>query len=142
MAKPTVEAGREKVFRAVLTQVDRTWANALAEWLGPCGVEIVWARTGLELMEIVESAGVHLAVLELDLPQLDGLGVLRLMQRADIRVPSVLVSDSTGPEVLTAALRWNAFSVVRKPVDSEVLSNTVSRAFRRFYGVTWAYKEW
>ena len=138
MAGPTAEVGRRKAFRVVLTQVDRAWADELAEWLSPHGVETVWARSGLELMEIVETPGVHLAVLEMDLPKLDGLGVLRLMQRAGIRVPSVLVSGRTGPEVLAEALRWNAFSVVRKPVDSEVLSNTVSRVFRRFYGVTWA----
>ena len=60
------------------------------------GFEVVEAGDGLDALEMAEQGGIDLVILDLDMPRLDGLGVLEEL-RAQVRTAClpVIVSDRT-----------------------------------------------
>jgi two-component system response regulator len=90
---------------------------------------IAVARDGVEALDFVFARGAHadrageplptLVVLDLKLPRLDGLGVLRAI-RADPRtrfMPVVILTSSQEERDLLSGYELGANSYVRKPVD-------------------------
>ena len=77
---------------------------------------------GEELFEALESSTPDLILLDLNMPRLDGVEVLKELARKEIRVPVMLVSGSGAETLESAALMARVLGldvrgVVRKPVD-------------------------
>jgi two-component system, response regulator len=96
---------------------------------GNVSMPIVVARDGVQALDYLFVRGAHasrdatvsprLILLDLKLPRLDGLEVLRSI-RADDRtklIPVVVLTSSTEASDLIASYRLGANSYVRKPVD-------------------------
>ena len=90
---------------------------------------IMVARDGIEALDFLFARGAHaaraeeplptLVILDLKLPKLDGLGVLRAI-RADARtalVPVVILTSSKEEQDMISGYSLGANSYVRKPVD-------------------------
>jgi len=72
------------------------------------------ARDGLEALEQIARLRPDVITLDLAMPQLDGLGVLRMLTGPD--APRVVVSTAGGESLeVVAALQAGAIDVVRKP---------------------------
>ena len=89
---------------------------------------VVVVRDGVEALDFLFSRGPYedrgtapptLVILDLKLPKLDGLGVLKAM-RADSRtalLPTVILTSSKEEQDVIAGYSFGANSYVRKPVD-------------------------
>ncbi len=90
---------------------------------------VVVARDGVEALDYLFARGPHagragadlptLAILDLKLPRLDGLGVLKAL-RADPRtalLPTVILTSSKEEQDVVSGYKLGANSYVRKPVD-------------------------
>jgi two-component system response regulator len=110
--------------------------------LRPNGVvnEVVVARDGEEARDYLFGMGTHagrdaahcpeLVLLDLKLPKIDGLDVLRRM-RADERtryVPVVVLTSSDEEEDVVRSYRLGANSFIRKPVAFEAFLEAVRQA--------------
>lgn len=92
-------------------------------------VEIVGeASNGSEAVEIIEREKPDLALLDLQMPELDGLGVVRLLRKdATPLVGFVTAYD----EYAVRAFEVNAVDYLLKPVDRVRLRQTLNRAQER-----------
>jgi CheY-like chemotaxis protein len=99
--------------------------------------EVAVARDGVEALEYLFGEGSYanrdtslvpqVILLDLKLPKLDGLGVLRRL-RADPRtklLPVVLLTSSTEEEDLLKGYGHGANSYVRKPVDFDKFKEAI-----------------
>ena len=99
--------------------------------------DVVVARTGEEALDFLFGTGAHagrdvtvvpqLMLLDLNLPKLDGLAVLRRI-RADDRVkllPIVILTSSKEDEDVIRSYSFGANSYVRKPVGFGAFSDAV-----------------
>ena len=98
--------------------------------------ELIVARDGQEALDYLLGGGrlPHLILLDLKLPKIDGLEVLRRL-RADERtrlLPVVILTSSNEERDLVSSYRLGANSYVRKPVDF----NEFSEAARQL-GLYW-----
>jgi len=83
------------------------------------GVEIVGvARDGIDALEKIELLEPDLVTLDVEMPQLDGLAVLRELRRRGSRTKAIMVSSVTekGAKSTLDALASGAFDFVVKPV--------------------------
>jgi DNA-binding LytR/AlgR family response regulator len=96
------------------------------------GVEVVGEATnGAECVELIEQVAPDLALLDLHMPEVDGLGVVRLLRRD--RVPLVAFVTAYD-EYAVRAFEMNAVDYLLKPVDPARLRLTINRAIERLEG--------
>jgi two-component system LytT family response regulator len=97
-------------------------------------VEIVGeAADGPACVELIERLAPDLALLDLQMPELDGLGVVRLVRRD--RMPLVAFVTAYD-EHAVRAFELNAVDYVLKPVDAPRLRSTINRALERLERAT------
>lgn len=114
-------------------------------------IEVVGiARDGLEALEKVIELQPDVVTLDLMMPNLDGLGVLRELTASGSTVRVILVSSSDrDSDLVVEALRLGAFDVVKKPTslatdvlyelgDELVRKVVAARASRARKASTWA----
>ena len=86
------------------------------------------AATGTEAVELIERERPDLALLDLEMPELDGLGVVRMIRRD--RLPLVAFVTAYDAHAV-AAFELAALDYLLKPVDPARLRATLNRAHER-----------
>ena len=110
----------------VLIANDQEWsARSLETILGPNGYAVLRAYTGRQAIELARSAQPDAVILEIRMPDMDGLEVcerLRDDPRASPAMPLILTAS--GPSARAqrlAAFRAGAWEFLSQPLDGEVL---------------------
>jgi two-component system LytT family response regulator len=86
------------------------------------------AETGSEAVELIERERPDLALLDLQMPELDGLGVVRMIRKD--RLPLVAFVTAYD-EYAVRAFELNALDYLLKPVEPARLRATLNRAHER-----------
>jgi DNA-binding response OmpR family regulator len=117
-------------MNVLLVEDDEGVASALAELLGQAGATVVRTGRGSDALHRVK--GCDLVLLDLGLPDMDGLEVLRTLRRASA-VPVIIMTarDSDGAVVL--GLRAGADDYLVKPVRKAVLLARIQAVMRRVH---------
>jgi DNA-binding response OmpR family regulator len=115
-------------MQVLLVEDDEGVASALAEIIGHAGAAVVRATRGADALHRVK--GCDLVLLDLGLPDMDGLDVLRTLRRASA-VPVIIMTarDTDGAVVL--GLRAGADDYLVKPVRKAVLLARIDAVMRR-----------
>ena len=83
-------------------------------------------HNGLQAVELIEKLEPDLVFLDVQMPGLDGLGVIRRLKERGIPLPHFVMV--TGYEQYAVeAFRWEALDYLLKPVDKERLGVTLGR---------------
>jgi DNA-binding LytR/AlgR family response regulator len=117
-------------LRVVIADDERPARSFLAAMLRNFDdVEIIGeASNGAEAVEIIEREKPDLALLDLQMPELDGLGVVRLLRKNSTPLVAFVTAYD---EYAVSAFELNAIDYLLKPVDSGRLRETLNRAHER-----------
>jgi len=120
---------REKL-RVVIADDERPARSLLAAMLRSFDdVELVGeAKDGSEAVEIIERSRPDLALLDFQMPEIDGLGVVRLVKKN--RLPMVAFVTAYD-QYAVQAFELNAVDYLLKPVEAWRLRETLNRAADR-----------
>ncbi|MCB1437806.1 MAG: sigma-54-dependent Fis family transcriptional regulator [Rhodobiaceae bacterium] len=91
------------------------------------------AEDGEEAIAALSGPGgsdISLVVLDLVMPDLDGMGVLARMAKDQIRVPVIVQTAHGGIDTVVSAMRAGAVDFVVKPVSAERLAVSVANALK------------
>jgi DNA-binding NtrC family response regulator len=124
-------------LNVLLANEQEGWPHVVRQLLEPQGVNTICARSGREALELIEGRSIHVAVLDVEMPLLGGLQVIKLMGDFHHRPPAILLADHLTDHLLHEALGMHVFSVLSKPVDLNVLLDSLARVMRRFYESRW-----
>jgi CheY-like chemotaxis protein len=129
----------DKTHRLTVLLADQSdgWAVNLAKLLEPQGVQTVQVRGGREALRLIETGTIHVAVLDQQMPQLGGLQVVRRMRELPDAPPAILLADHLTNHLLHEALGMKVFSVLRKPVELNLVLDSLARVMRRHYESRW-----
>jgi two-component system LytT family response regulator len=122
--------GVAEKLRVVIADDERPARSFLASALRRFNdVEIVGeAENGMQAAQLIEAEMPDLALLDLQMPEVDGLGVVRLLKKN--RTPLVAFVTAYD-QYAVRAFDVNAVDYVLKPVDSARLRRTIDRAKER-----------
>lgn len=93
------------------------------------------SHDGQEGLFLAESAPYDLIVLDLMLPKLDGLDVLRALRRQDIRTPVFILTSRDDKETTVALLDAGADDYLTKPFDMGEMVARCRALIRRAHGI-------
>jgi DNA-binding NtrC family response regulator len=97
------------------------------------GYETETAESGesaLQRLQSSDRASVDLVILDLVMPDLDGMGVLERMRKSEITVPAIVQTAHGSIEAVISAMRAGALDFVVKPVGAERLQVSIKNALR------------
>lgn len=126
-----VEEGRDEVSRILVVDDDPALLRVLSMGLGARGHVMTTAKSGRDALAYVATAATDLVLLDLGLPDLDGLDVCRRI-RATSDVPIIVLSADANEGRKIAALEGGADDYVVKPFGMGELEARVRLAARHW----------
>ena len=114
------------VIRTLVIDDDSTILSIFKETLTEQGHEVVAVSTGIEGVKSVEAGDFDLVFLDLKLPDIDGVEVLRQIRK--IR-PSILITVITGypdSEMMDRALKEGPMGIMNKPFNDTDINSAVN----------------
>src|ERR687885_979062 len=119
-------AGRRRILVA---DDDGAIRNLLKDFLGGEGFETVGARSGKEVLQAASATSPDLMLLDLRMPDWDGMEVMRRLKERDLGVPVILMTAYGTSSSAIQAIQLGAFDYITKPFELEDVLLTVQRFF-------------
>jgi len=116
----------------LVVEDDRTIAEVVAYQLEREGHHISIASDGIEAIERLRKSSYDLVILDLMLPRLSGLDVLRMLRR-DSETPVIILSARDGDADQVSALDLGADDYITKPFSIRQLLARVAAILRRHH---------
>lgn len=110
---------------------ERNVLYSLKKGLQTDEISIVTADTAQEGLDLVVSARPDAVILDVRLPDMNGLDAYDEIRKIDPRLPVVIVTAFAAMETAIDAMRRGAFEYLLKPVDLHQLRDVVQRAFEQ-----------
>lgn len=99
------------------------------------GITCTLAQNGMEALAILRRGHIHLMVTDLDMPEMDGLTLMRSAREKGLCTRSIVLSGYATIGNLTACLQEGALEILPKPLPGfEPLNRAVDRAFEQMQG--------
>lgn len=122
-------------MRILISEDDAALAEALRFALTQSGFAVDWVANGLDADEALKGAEFGLLILDLGLPKIDGLEVLRRLRRRNSTLPVLILSGREQPEEKVVGLDLGADDYLVKPFSLSELQARVRALLRRGHGV-------
>jgi serine phosphatase RsbU (regulator of sigma subunit) len=118
--------------RLLVIDDDDAVRDSIAAYLQELGYQVELAGTGQRGLELFEQNPPEVVLLDLKLPQISGLDVLKVLTQHPADVPVIVVSGSGIMNDVVQALRYGASDYLVKPItDLEVLKHAIGRGIEQ-----------
>ena len=94
------------------------------------GCEVISASGGEEALSMLEDHDVDAVVLDLVMPDVDGMTVLERKRKAGNHVPVIVQTSQGGIDTVVSAMRAGAHDLVVKPFSPERLNVSIQNALK------------
>lgn len=110
----------------ILIDDNHSWSEAVVDFLGAEGFRVETAESGKQGLDLLTSTDPILIILDVELPDMSGLSLLRELRRRENKfVPVLMVSAEDQSSVMANAFEEGATSFLHKPVAPDLLLRAV-----------------
>jgi DNA-binding response OmpR family regulator len=136
----TERKSKHSALTTSILVVDDDWASTdlLRIILEPKDFKVITANSGREGVEMARSLAPDVMVVDLFMPDMDGLSVCRQVRRFS-NVPILMLTAQGRPDMLTKVLNEGADDYLVKPLNNNLLIASINRLARRAQGGTIRY---
>ena len=127
VVKPIGEVAVDPL-RILLVEDDATVAEVITGLLRVRGHQVSHAMHGLAALAEIASRSFDVALLDLDLPGLDGLALARQLRAQGFTAPLLAVTARSDAQAEAQALAAGFDGFLRKPVSGDVLADAIATA--------------
>jgi CheY-like chemotaxis protein len=124
----------EPSYSILVADDDHATRDTLREIIDPLGYRTLMASDGAEALEIVRAEMIHVALFDVHMPRLTGLETLQMIRQFNILLPVILITADSSAGLMRQAFQAQAYSVLPKPVNKNLVQQTLIRALGRAYG--------
>jgi len=96
--------------------------------LSRIGFDVLKAATGLEALNILEKQTIPIILLDLKMPGMDGMEVLKRIRQLDETIQVIVITGFATVEMAIEAMKEGAYDFIPKPFEPEQLRIVVKRA--------------
>ena len=119
-------------FKVLLVDDEQDFVKSLSERLEMRELEARTAFNGDQALKAVKQEQPSVIVLDLRMPGMDGLEVLRLLKKAHPEVQVIILTGHGTEKDEAEAKRLGAFAYLQKPVNLNQLMETMRKAHKKF----------
>jgi len=118
----------------LLIEDDAVLADGLSHTLGNSGYLLSWANTAGYAEQLVDAQDFDLIILDLGLPDRDGLELLRRLRQRKIAVPIIILTARDSINDRIGGIEQGADDYLSKPFELRELEARIHALIRRCYG--------
>jgi DNA-binding response OmpR family regulator len=111
--------------RILVVEDEKETREFLSEFLTLRGYHVLTACDGLEALTTVKNERPHIVLLDIRMPGLDGIEVLRRIRALDKEVGVIMVTAVKDEKVGEYALKLGASDYITKPINLDDLEKSV-----------------
>jgi len=111
--------------RILITDDEEEICSTLAEYLEDKGYEVFQATNGQEALRLLKEVRPHLMLLDIRMPEQDGIEILRRVRQIDNQIGVIMITAFHDVNIAQEALKLGACDFVTKPVDLNYLDKSV-----------------
>ena len=99
--------------------------------LSRSGYSVFEAENGYEALDVIEKSSVHLMIVDIMMPEMDGYELTRELREANINTPILMVTAKESLEDKRTGFGLGADDYMVKPIDMEELNLRIEALLRR-----------
>lgn len=122
------------VPNVLITDDDAGFREALCEALSRRGLNPRQAGDGDEALKVIDREPIHMALLDVHMPKVTGLEVIRVLSERPDAMPYVLMSAMMDEAIEREAARMRAYKILHKPIRLKMLLDIVCGGLAETYG--------
>jgi two-component system OmpR family response regulator len=126
--KPKNEVNMMSDLRLLLVDDEQEFLEPMAARLARRSISCVTAQSGQDALKFLAKEQFACAVVDVRMPGMDGLELLRIMRKDFSEIPVILLTGHASVELGVQGMELGAFDYLMKPVDLDELLDTVRRA--------------
>lgn len=111
--------------RVLVADDDPTTVEILQDFLVAKGYEVLTAYDGVEALRKVKEERPYVLLLDIMMPKMDGLEVLRQLKALDLTVGVIMITGVNEEETGRQAMALGAFDYIVKPLDLPYLEQSL-----------------
>ena len=92
---------------------------------------VLTAENGQEALQIIQKEPVDLVLLDVHMPEMDGLEILRRIKKQDEEIDVIMVSALNLARKAVDAMKLGAYDYITKPYEPEDILSTVARVISK-----------
>ena len=90
--------------------------------------DVLLAKTGIEGLELVAAKNPDLVVLDLVMPEMNGLEMLQRLRDQGSNIPVIINTADIQASTYDKCMQLGAVAILNKPIDGDVLQETIAQA--------------
>ena len=118
----------------LVTDDDLAFRQVVCEGLRRRGFCVTEAGDGQEAIDVISRSNVHMVLIDVHMPRVTGLEVIRHLHQHPQSPPCVLMSAELNDEIRREAERMRAYQVLSKPIRLVQLTDVIRGALSEVYG--------
>ncbi|MDY6973308.1 MAG: response regulator [Thermodesulfobacteriota bacterium] len=117
---------REKLTKILVVDDELPICDILDEFLSLQGYQITTATNGQDALSLFEGSRPHMVLLDLSMPGMSGMEVLRRIRAVDKETHVIIASAFGDSDTVREALKMGANYYMEKPIDLDHLLNMLA----------------
>jgi len=119
-----------KNVNVLIVDDEKDFRDLFAELVTRMGYSVITAENGKAALEKIKKKPIRAAIIDYNMPGMNGLELLTQIKKQDTEVFVVLISGYGNGELETEALQKGADEYVVKPMDINKLQDALQKALR------------
>jgi heterodisulfide reductase subunit A len=119
-----------RAFHILVVDDEFIVRDSLKEWLEDEGFQVDTAESGAEALEKIKKEDIHLMLLDIKMPGMDGVEVLKRAGEIDPELPVVMMTAYATVETAVEAMKIGALDYLMKPFDPDSLVPLVIQLYQ------------
>lgn len=120
-----------KKYTILYAEDDLALANQVIDLLEILDFKVLYAKDGLGALKIIQEEKIDILLLDISMPKLDGLKLLKQIRQNDNKTPVIMITALSDQQTLLNAVELNICRYLVKPFDRLKLEFALDKAIKQ-----------
>ena len=120
-----------ETLKLMLVDDEKRYLQTTAKLMKKKGIEVVTAQSGEQALDLLRTHDVHVVILDIKMPGMDGFKTLRAIKTLYPQVEVIMLTGHATMDSAIEGLQFGAFDYVMKPADIDDIVNKAYEAFEK-----------